>query len=67
MLIEIRRIILYTLQKSREKTILERQIEAAEALQPESIIFCIKEGEIKQYSTDGVISQLVTNAIDYGH
>ena len=50
------------LTEIKGKTILERQIEAAEALQPESIIFCIKEGEIKQYSTDGVISQLVTNA-----
>ena len=47
------------LTEVKGKTILEKQIESAEALHPESIIFCMKETEIKQYSTDSVISQLV--------
>ena len=50
------------LTEVKGKTILEKQIESAEALHPESIIFCMKETEIKQYSTDSVISQLVPNA-----
>lgn len=50
------------LTEVRGKTLLENQIESAEELNPETIIFCVKEIEIKQYSTDSVISQLVPNA-----
>ena len=47
------------LTEVKGKTILEKQIESAEALHPESTIFCMKETEIKQHSTDSAISQLV--------
>jgi len=44
------------------KTILERQIDFIREIHPQQLLFCIKDEDVKQFSTDSVIWQLAPSA-----
>lgn len=46
-----------------EKTILEQQVEYTQRIQPQQLIFCVRETEMKQFHTDSVIKQIDPSAI----
>jgi hypothetical protein len=50
------------LTEINEKTILEQQIDYTKSIQPQQLLFCVKENEIKQFHTDSVIRQIDENA-----
>ena len=50
------------LTEINEKTILEQQIEYTQKIQPQQLLFCVKDGEIKQFHTDSVIQQIDSTA-----
>ncbi len=52
----------FYLTEINEKLILEQQIEYCKELKPTMHIFCVKEGDIKQFRVDSVIKQIVSNA-----
>jgi len=51
------------LTEINEKTILERQIEFVREIQPQRLLFCVKEPEIKQFHTASVIKQINPSAV----
>lgn len=46
-----------------DKTILEQQVEYTQNIQPQQLLFCVRESEIKQFRTDSVIKQIDQKAI----
>jgi NDP-sugar pyrophosphorylase family protein len=46
------------LTEINERTILEQQIEYIKKIQPQRLLFCMKESEIKYFHTDSVIRQI---------
>ena len=50
----------FYLTEINEKLILEQQIEYCKELKPTMHIFCVKEGDIKQFRVDSVIKQIVS-------
>jgi NDP-sugar pyrophosphorylase family protein len=50
------------LTEINERTILEQQVEYVKEIQPQQLLFCMKESEIKQFHTASVIKQIDTSA-----
>jgi len=46
-----------------EKTILELQVEYTQKIQPQQLLFCVHEAEIKKFYTNSVIKQIDPNSI----
>jgi NDP-sugar pyrophosphorylase family protein len=46
------------LTEINERTILEQQIEYVKEIQPQQLLFCMKESEIKQFHTASVVKQI---------
>ena len=46
-----------------DKTILEQQVEHTRKIQPQQLLFCVRESEIKQFHTDSVIKQIEPDAM----
>jgi NDP-sugar pyrophosphorylase family protein len=51
------------LTEINEKTILEQQVEYTNKIQPQQLLFCVRETEIKRFHLDSVIKQIDPNAI----
>jgi hypothetical protein len=51
------------LTEINEKTILEQQVEYTKGIQPQQLLFCVRESEIKQFHSDSVIRQIDSAAI----
>ena len=52
----------FYLTEINEKPILEQQIDFCRNMNPDKMIFCVKEKDIKQFRVDSVISQIVPEA-----
>lgn len=50
------------LTEINERTILEQQVEYVKEIQPQQLLFCMKESEIKQFHTASVIKQIDPSA-----
>jgi hypothetical protein len=46
-----------------EKTILEQQVEYVQKMQPQQLLFCVRESEIKKFHTDSMVKQIDPFAI----
>jgi len=51
------------LTEINERTILEQQVEYVKEIQPQQLLFCMKESEIKQFHTSSVIKQIDPSAV----
>ena len=51
------------LTEINERTILEQQVEYVKEIQPQQLLFCMKESEIKQFHTASVIKQIDPSAV----
>jgi len=51
------------LTEINERTILEQQVEYVKEIQPQQLLFCMKESEIKQFHTASVIKQIDSSAM----
>lgn len=51
------------LTEINEKTIFEQQIEYINRIQPQQLLFCVRESEIKRFHTDSVIKQIAPSAV----
>jgi len=47
----------FYLTEINERTILEQQVDYVKVVQPQRLLFCMKESEIKQFHTDSVINR----------